>query len=171
MQYGFYFDEGRCIQCRTCELACKSTHDTEPGVKWRNVVETWSGKYPDVVRTFFSLSCMHCKNPACMSACPTGAINKRKSDGIVTIDSSKCNGCRECLSACPYDIPQFGKNGIMQMCDFCTGIGQKPACTASCPTDALYSGNIDNLKEMAKQKGKSIKEMDGTTGPSIIIVT
>jgi anaerobic dimethyl sulfoxide reductase subunit B (iron-sulfur subunit) len=170
MQYGFYFDEGRCIQCRTCELACKSAHDIEPGVKWRNVVETWSGKYPDIVRTFFSLSCMHCENPVCKAACPTGAISKRESDGIVIIDRSKCNGCRECLSACPYNVPQFGKDGIMQMCDFCTEIGQEPACSASCPADALYSGNLNDLKEMAKQKGKSIKEMDGITVPSIFIV-
>jgi anaerobic dimethyl sulfoxide reductase subunit B (iron-sulfur subunit) len=170
-QYGFYFDESRCIQCRTCELACKSAHDIEPGVKWRNVIETWNGKYPDITRTFFSLSCMHCENPSCLTACPTGAISKRMDDGIVLVDSSRCNGCRECLPACPYGIPQFGKDGIMQMCDFCIRIGNEPACTVSCPAEALYSGNLDDLVEMAERKGKSIKRMDGNTGPSIVVVT
>lgn len=170
MQYGFYFDEGRCIQCRTCELACKSAHDTEPGVKWRKVIETWSGRYPNVTRTFLSLSCMHCENPPCIESCPTGAISKREPDGIVVVDRSKCNGCRECLSACPYGIPQFGKDGLMQKCDYCIGIENSPVCTASCPADALFSGTLQDLREMAKRKGKPIKEMDGFTGPSIIIV-
>jgi anaerobic dimethyl sulfoxide reductase subunit B len=170
MQYGFYFDEGRCIQCRTCELACKSTRNIEPGIKWRNVIETWNGKYPNITRTFLSLSCMHCENPSCLAACPEGAISKRAKDGIVVVDRSRCNGCKECLPACPYGIPQFGKDGIMQMCDFCTGIGQKPACTVSCPAEALYSGTLDELMKMAERKGKSIKKLDGNAGPSIVIV-
>ena len=169
-QYGFYYDAGRCVQCRTCELACKSTHNVEPGVKWRRVIETWSGNYPDVTRTFFSLACMHCEKPACVAACPTGAIRKRVEDGIVVVDMDKCNGCRDCLPACPYGVPQFGKDGKMQKCDFCTEIGSEPACAASCPAEALYSGTLDELLEMARGKGKAGRRMDGTTDPSIVVV-
>jgi anaerobic dimethyl sulfoxide reductase subunit B (iron-sulfur subunit) len=168
-QYGFYYDAGRCIQCRTCELACKSTHDTEPGVRWRRVIETWGGNYPNVTRTFFSLACMHCEKPACVAVCPTGAIHKRVEDGIVVVDRDKCNGCQDCFPACPYGVPQFGKDGKMQKCDFCTGIGSGPACAVSCPAEALYSGTLDELLEMAR--GKAAKRMDGATKPSIIIVS
>jgi anaerobic dimethyl sulfoxide reductase subunit B (iron-sulfur subunit) len=167
-QYGFYYDASRCIQCRTCEVACKSAHDTEPGVKWRRVTETWSGEYPDVTRTFFSLACMHCAEPACVAACPTGAIEKRAEDGIVVVDGCRCNGCRDCLEACPYDVPQFGGDGIMQKCDFCTGIGREPVCTVSCPAEALNYGVIEDLLRTAtKEAGR----MDGHTGPSLIIVS
>jgi DMSO reductase iron-sulfur subunit len=170
MQYGFYFDEGRCIQCHTCELACKSTHNLEPGIKWRRVIETWDGNYPNITRTFFSLSCMHCENPPCIPACPTGAISKRMKDGIVLVDRAKCNGCKECLPACPYDVPQFGKDGIMQMCDYCTSISSNPACTISCPAEALFFGKLDDLFELAESKGKFVKKMDEETKTSIVIV-
>jgi anaerobic dimethyl sulfoxide reductase subunit B (iron-sulfur subunit) len=168
-QYGFYYDAGRCIQCRTCEVACKSTNNIEPGVKWRRVIETWGGNYPDVTRTFFSLACMHCEEPACIVACPTGAIRKRVEDGIVVVDKDKCNGCQDCFTACPYDVPQFGKDGKMQKCDYCSGIGREPACVESCPAEALYAGTIDELLEMAK--GKTAGKMDGATKPSIVIVS
>jgi len=169
-QYGFYFDEGRCVQCHTCELACKSSHDLEPGMKWRNVTETWEGSYPDVTRTFLSKSCMHCEKPPCIEACPVGAISKRAEDGIVVVDLEKCNGCKECLPACPYEIPQFGKDGKMQKCDYCTGNGTDPACTVSCPGEALSFGPMDELLELAKKKGKTVRSLDGAVGPSIIIV-
>jgi DMSO reductase iron-sulfur subunit len=167
-QYGFYYDAGRCIQCRTCEVACKSTRDIEPGIKWRRVIETWDGEYPNVTRTFFSQACMHCDKPACAAVCPTGAISKRTEDGIVVVDRDKCNGCQDCLAACPYGVPQFGNDGTMQKCDFCLEIGRKPACAASCPAEALNFGTLDELLAMAR--GKAAKRMDGPTGPSVIIV-
>jgi anaerobic dimethyl sulfoxide reductase subunit B (iron-sulfur subunit) len=167
-QYGFYFDAGRCIKCHTCEMACKVTNNLETGISWRQVIETWSGNYPDVTRTFFSKSCMHCEKPSCLEVCPTGAIWKRAEDGIVMVDKDKCNGCRDCLAACPYDVPQFGKDGKMQKCDYCTGAGREPACTESCPASAIYSGTLDTLLETAK--GKNPERMDGDNIPSIILV-
>jgi anaerobic dimethyl sulfoxide reductase subunit B (iron-sulfur subunit) len=167
-QYGFCFDADRCVQCRTCEVACKSMHNMEPGIKWRRVVEIWSGVYPNVTGAFFSLACMHCGKPACIEVCPTGAISKRGEDGIVVVDRNKCNGCQDCFSACPYGVPQFGDDGVMQMCDFCVGINMEPACAVSCPAEALGFGTLDELSEMAK--GKGAKRMGGPTEPSIIIV-
>jgi anaerobic dimethyl sulfoxide reductase subunit B (iron-sulfur subunit) len=167
-QYGFYYDADRCIQCRTCEVACKSVHNTEPEVKWRRVTETWDGDYPNVTRAFFSLACMHCNEPACAAVCPTGAISKRAEDGIVLVDRNKCNGCRDCLPACPYGVPQFGSDGTMQKCDFCLGMNKVPACTASCPAEALNFGILDEL--LATAARKAVRRMDGPTGPSIVIV-
>jgi Fe-S-cluster-containing dehydrogenase component len=111
---------------------------------------------------------MHCGKPICIEACPTGAISKRSEDGIVVVDRHKCDGCRDCFSACPYGVPQFGDDGIMQMCDFCTGINIEPACVACCPTEALRFGTLDKLLEMAK--GKAAKRMGGPTEPSVIVV-
>lgn len=166
-QYGFYFDAGRCVQCRTCEVACKIVRDLEPGMKWMRVVDIWDGVYPDVTRAFFALACMHCGKPACVEVCPTGAISKRSEDGIIVVDRDKCNGCRDCFSACPYGVPQFGYDGILQMCDFCTWIDMDPACAVSCPTEALRFGTLAELLEMAK--GKVISRMDGPTEPSMVI--
>ncbi len=54
--------------------------------------------------------CNHCSYPACLSACPRGAIYKRKEDGIVLIDQKRCRGYRECVKACPYGKPMFRAN-------------------------------------------------------------
>ena len=168
-QYGFYYDGSRCIQCRTCELACKSVRNTEPGIRWRRVIDTWGGDYPHVTRTFFSLACMHCEKPACIAVCPTGAISKRVEDGVVVVEKNKCNGCRDCFSACPYGVPQFGADGKMQKCDYCIEIGHTPVCVESCPAEALYSGLLDELLDMGSTK--ATKKMDGTTRPSLVIVS
>jgi len=114
---------------------------------------------------------MHCGKPTCIAACPTGAISKRAEDGIVVVNRDKCigsHGCRDCFSECPYGLPQFGDNGIMQMCDFCTGMNIDPACAVCCPTEALRFGILGELVEMAK--GKAAKRMGGPTEPSVIIV-
>ena len=54
--------------------------------------------------------CNHCSYPACLAACPRGAIYKRPEDGIVLIDQSRCRGYRECVKACPYGKPMFRAN-------------------------------------------------------------
>ncbi|MEE9279765.1 MAG: 4Fe-4S dicluster domain-containing protein [Myxococcota bacterium] len=54
--------------------------------------------------------CNHCSYPACLAACPRRAIYKRKEDGIVLIDQSRCRGYRECVKACPYGKPMFRAN-------------------------------------------------------------
>lgn len=166
-QYGFCHDADRCIKCRTCELACKSANNIEQGIKWRKVIEIWTGEYPDVSRTFVSLSCLHCAEPACEKVCAVGAIHKREEDGIVVVDRNVCNGCGDCYEACPYNVPQFGKDGNMQKCDFCLERGTSPSCVASCPADALFYGSMEELTMLASEK--TAKELVGGTGPSLII--
>ncbi|MBI1737304.1 MAG: nitrate oxidoreductase subunit beta, partial [Candidatus Rokubacteria bacterium] len=58
---------------------------------------------------FFYLQrlCNHCTYPACLSACPRGAIYKRAEDGIVLIDQERCRGYRKCMEACPYKKPMY----------------------------------------------------------------
>ena len=166
-QYGFYFDADRCVQCHTCEVACKAAHGVELGVSWRKVIEIWEGEFPHVSRTFVSLSCLHCAEPPCESACPTGAISKRDEDGIVVVDKDKCNGCQECYPACPYQVPQFGADGTMQKCDFCLERGITPACVAPCPAEALFYGPMEELAGLAVEKGA--EKLGGATGPSMFV--
>jgi DMSO reductase iron-sulfur subunit len=166
-QYGFYFDADRCVQCLACEVACKSVNNIEPGPRWRRVIDIWEGEFPGIARTFFSLACLHCGQPACAEVCPTGAISKRAEDGIVVVDRDKCNGCQECAAACPYGVPQFGDDGTMQKCDFCLGLGQEPACVATCPAEALHYGTMEALAGLAVEKAAS--KLAGPTEPSIFV--
>ena len=152
-QLGFVFRQDSCIQCHGCEMACKMWRQTERGVTWRRVLNLWQGDYPDVTCAALSLGCLHCAEPACVTVCPTGAITKRDTDGVVLADRSLCTGCQACLEACPYDVPQFGADGLMQKCDLCASgapavAGAAPPCVTTCPTGAL---DIAGLSPMRKK--------------------
>src|SRR6059036_2641513 len=45
---------------------------------------------------------MHCKDPECLTGCPTGAIF-RDPNGQVDIDPPTCIGCFDCATQCPYN--------------------------------------------------------------------
>jgi anaerobic dimethyl sulfoxide reductase subunit B (iron-sulfur subunit) len=154
MQMAFYFDQTRCTGCYTCVVSCKDWHDVPPGrASWMRVMTLEKGKYPDLFAAHLTLPCFHCAEPACVTACPVGAITKRQSDGVVVVDRELCSGhdnCDMCLQVCPYDAPQFGteSNAKMQKCDFCLdrlGEGKLPICVASCPMRALDSGPLEAL--------------------------
>lgn len=155
MQTAFYFDQTRCHGCFTCAVACKDWHDIPAGpVSWRKVTTIENGKFPSVFVAFLSLSCCHCAEPACASACPVNAIAKREEDGIMAVDRDRClgkNKCDLCLQACPYQIPQFGAedNAKMQMCNFCLdrlAENKKPICVDACPMLALDAGPLSELR-------------------------
>ncbi|MDR1358348.1 MAG: 4Fe-4S binding protein, partial [Coriobacteriales bacterium] len=111
-QHAFFFDESRCIDCRACSIACRDWHDIQPGpVKFLRRFTWEEGAFPDVVMHTLFASCYHCKRPACVSACPSGALWKEDTYGAVLTDAEKCLGCRSCWNACPYGAPQFGDDG------------------------------------------------------------
>lgn len=155
-QYVFYHDTDRCIKCFACEVACKQWHGIKAGtIKLRRVEEITTGVFPDVKRTFKSVSCMHCIKPKCIEACPEGAITKREEDGIVIMDGAKCTGCRSCLEACAIKAPQFREDGTMQKCDMCLDRieqGQTPFCVSTCPTQALRWGTLEELAAVIAAK-------------------
>jgi anaerobic dimethyl sulfoxide reductase subunit B len=142
--YAFTHDPQRCIKCFTCEIACKQWRQIPPGTfRLRRVFEVVAGEFPDVTRTFHSQTCRHCADAPCAAACPTGAISRAEDDGIVRVDAVRCDGCRACEPACPYSIPQFAPDGVLQLCDLCSdrlAEGKGPICADSCPTRALTWG-------------------------------
>lgn len=155
MQYGFYFDENRCMGCFACVVACKDWHEVPAGpASWLRVKTIEKGRYPNLSVVFLPLTCNHCSNPACASVCPVEAIVKRPEDGIVTVDREACLGkeqCGLCLEACPYEAPQFGEeaNARMQKCDLCQdrlAAGKKPICVLSCPMEAIDVGPLEDLR-------------------------
>lgn len=175
-QYGFYVDTSRCIKCWACEVACKQWHEIEANtVSRRKVRETNEGTFPNVKRSFESLSCMHCTNPACVANCPQGAISKRDEDGIVVVDDEKCIGCKTCEKACPFEVPQYieveGGGFKMDKCDACLSLGREaddaPHCVATCPVKALHFGTMADMEQLAAKKNGA--RMEGTTEPNVYV--
>lgn len=170
-QYGFHVDTDRCIKCWACVVACKQWNGIEAGgVARRRVIEFTSGSFPNVERTFVSMSCMHCAEPACQQVCPAGAITKREEDGIVVVDSDACIGCRYCFFACPYGVPQYDGEG-MNKCDCCLGngvpSGEMPHCVATCPTKALTYGTMEELSAQVAEK--KARQMAAETDASTVV--
>lgn len=145
------FDPFRCTQCHGCEVACRSWRELPPGLGFRRVLNLWQGSYPTVRSSSLSLACLHCVEPACQAACPTGAIAKSPEDGRVSVTPGLCVGCGACGRACPFGVPQFGSDRIMQKCDLCadqTLGGGDPPCVETCPGKAL---SLETLTPEAKR--------------------
>ena len=150
-QLGFVHNNVDCIGCRACEIACKDKNGLPAGPRLRRVQYVEGGTYPDVFAYKVNVSCNHCAEPACLPTCPTGAIFKRKADGIVDIDSTLCIGCRRCEAACPYGAPQFDPaDNIVKKCNLCVDeieAGRKPYCVMACMMRVLDVGPIEQLRE------------------------
>ena len=148
-QIGWYYNENSCIGCRACEAACKQEFDLPVGVRRRRVVIREEGTYPNVKVRYLSTACNHCEEPACMKACPVGAITKEQEFGAVLIDQDKCNGCRRCEAACPYGAPTFNettkKMDKSTLCIHRLRAGQPPACVRSCMGYALWHGKMSDI--------------------------
>lgn len=105
-RYGMVINLTKCIGCQGCVIKCKVEHFFPPGIFGARVLMKEYGKFPTVERRIVPILCNHCKDPACLKVCPTGATSQRP-DGIVDVDHDKCIGCRYCMMACPYGARYF----------------------------------------------------------------
>jgi anaerobic dimethyl sulfoxide reductase subunit B (iron-sulfur subunit) len=151
MQLGFVHNNVDCIGCRACEIACKDKNGLPAGPRFRRVQYIEGGTYPEVFAYKVNMSCNHCAEPACLPTCPTGAIWKRKENGVVDIDSTLCIGCRRCEAACPFGAPQFDpSDGLVKKCNLCVDelqSGRKPYCVMACMMRVLDIGPIDKIRD------------------------
>lgn len=121
-----------CQGCRACEATCSAFHfglvnPKATGIKIYELEEL--GKFKQVV-------CQQCIDMPCAVVCPTGAITRNRYSGAVEI-SAECNGCGNCIEACPIDAIQlaFIPTGLRAVkCDLCGGL---PQCVSVCPRQAL----------------------------------
>jgi len=172
-------DISKCNGCYLCQIACKDEHvdnDWSPYAKpqpdtghfWLKIEEMERGTTPKVKVTYIPILCMHCDNAPCISVCPVKAVVKRP-DGLVIIDPTKCNGCKECIPACPYHVIYFNdKLNIAQKCTGCAHLvdGKDPLltiprCVDVCPFDAILFGEEEELKELIA-KAEVLKPEHGT---------
>ncbi len=142
-------DIEKCVGCHSCQIACALAHSgantlfeavqQEPAAQPRIAVLL-------VGNTPVAVQCRHCDDPPCVEKCPTDAMQKRDSDGVVTVDPELCIACKVCTKVCP--LGEFGvisrsrdeEAKTIIKCDMCperTSQGLLPACVEACPTGAL----------------------------------
>jgi formate dehydrogenase iron-sulfur subunit len=172
--YGFFTDTSVCIGCKACEVACKQWNmlqGHEPSFldsydntgqldqqNWRhvqmidNVPDETAGTGQGKAWLMMSDVCKHCQHASCMDVCPTGAIIRTEFD-TVFIQPDVCNGCRNCISACPYSVIGIDEEtNVARKCTLCYDRlqgGMEPACAKACPTQSMQFGPLDELHERA----------------------
>jgi nitrate reductase beta subunit len=117
--------------------------------------------------------CNHCANPACVAACPSGALYKRGEDGVVLLNQDRCRAWRHCISACPYKKVYFnwaaGKSEKCVLCYPRLESGQAPACFHSCVGRIRYLGMILYDAERIEATAK-LPEADLVDGQRALIL-
>jgi Fe-S-cluster-containing dehydrogenase component len=129
--------------------ACKLENDLPAGPRPIVAIQTGPLETDNgLVAQHLPSTCYHCDRPACVLACPTGAMQKRD-DGIVFSDPQLCIGCQTCAVACPFGHPQLNPaSGKIAKCDGCrqrVDAGLWPVCALACPTGALSYGSVQGL--------------------------
>jgi Ni/Fe-hydrogenase subunit HybB-like protein/Fe-S-cluster-containing dehydrogenase component len=158
------YDATRCIGCRQCAVACAEENGWDPALALSDDPElTYSAL--TVVRRFWldgkerfrKVQCMHCLEPACVSACMLGAMSKDE-DGAITWNGDLCVGCRYCEISCPFNTPRFEWDtprphlAKCQMCPERRAQGLQPACVEACRRGALSYGDRDELLIEARRR-------------------
>lgn len=178
--YGCLVDTTLCIGCRKCEQACNQVNRLpEPEAPFdamtvlderRRPTETAytvvnryvTGRLDErnqLIPTFVKVQCMHCQDPACVSACIVGALRKDP-NGAVYYDVNRCIGCRYCMVACPFQIPAYDYHDPLtpevRKCTFCferiSKAGGRPGCADICPVEAISFGKRSTLLTLAHEK-------------------
>lgn len=174
---GVLVDIPRCIGCRRCEYACqeaagfnpppvetfedKSAFEEarRPQPRAHTVINRYPNPNDEADPLYNKFNCLHCVDPACMSACLVSAFSKRK-DGPVVYDASRCMGCRYCMVACPFEIPTYDYDMPLtpqvRKCNLCAHLVPEkedvPACVKMCPEEVMIYGKRSELLELAHER-------------------
>ncbi len=123
-----------CTMCNRCAITCafRRFGVADPG---RSAIRIQH----DLPRSFKVTIgfCLQCVEPACVAACPAGALSRHES-GAVAVTEGKCDRCGgeyRCVQACPHGL-MYRHPDVAQpiKCDLCAG---EPLCVSQCPVDAL----------------------------------
>jgi Fe-S-cluster-containing dehydrogenase component len=173
------FDSTLCVGCKACMVACRAANGTHPEITTKDPL--WDAPLdlsPDTLTVikaysegaaehkdsevdgyaFVKKSCLHCVEPACVSVCPVSAMAKDPKTGVVRHNPNACIGCRYCVAACPFGVPQFDYNKSIarlnkcQLCESRRAEGKITACADVCPTGATLFGTVSELAAEADRR-------------------
>ena len=184
-------DTTKCTGCETCVAACKEANGLgrDQPQRWQSRIDDLSStRFTTIIRRpgarFVRQQCRHCLEPACVSACLVGALQKT-AEGPVVYDGDRCMGCRYCMMACPYGIPRYQWDQPVPYIRKCTMCyerlreGRQPACTEACPEGATIFGTRAEMlavahERIAKEPNKYVGKVFGeheVGGTSVLYIS
>ncbi len=201
MRYGMVIDLKRCMGCQTCATSCKLANNLPSGNWWNTVrteggetIDTMSGEYPNCTLQHYPVACQHCKEPACVAVCPTGATYVDEETGLVMQDTETCIGCKSCIEACPYGVRVYNDGepayalefavgfadapvhlaNTVEKCTMCANLikqDEQPMCVQACVGYARFFGDLDDpesevSKLIASRENMQLLPEQGTN-PSV----
>ncbi len=144
-------DTTKCIQCDICVESCAALHDgvsrlARKGVRLNGFLMA-------------ATSCRHCKDPACMYQCPTGAITRDVNGEIY--HKSNCVGCGSCARNCPYDnITMVDEKPVVTEGVFRRTIFAIPRMISRRWGDTENEKRVDDDSGRIRKSGKKVVKCD-----------
>ncbi|HOI74435.1 MAG TPA: 4Fe-4S dicluster domain-containing protein [Syntrophales bacterium] len=186
-EYIKLIDVSKCTGCRGCQLACKQwnqmparqtknngSYQNPPDLQWNTwtLIRFQEVSDKDGLKWLFRKDgCMHCTDAACVKVCPSGALYHTEY-GTVGLNQEKCIGCKECIAACPFDIPRWNRaTDRIYKCDLCLSRIQadlNPACVKACPTGALTFGEKKAMIKAAYKRAEELGEKASVYGDKFV---
>jgi formate dehydrogenase iron-sulfur subunit len=192
MAKGMFVDTSICMGCKACQVACKEwnslrgtpsrfetvdnslkavnfTGDSYDNTgqmtayDWRRVrfIESFPADRSSGAWYMMSDSCKHCVQAGCLNVCPTHAIT-RTDLGNVVVQQDVCNGCRDCIAACPFGVISYNhETGIAAKCTLCNDRihqGLETACAKVCPTGSIKYGEVSELRVEAATRVETLRK-------------
>lgn len=119
----------KCIGCFTCMQVCAAVnHHTHSLARSAIKIKTMGG----FTGGFTAVFCHACQGErACMEACPSGALDKRKGGGV-TFHKELCIECGKCEEACIVGAVMFDNDDHSPI--ICKHCGM---CARFCPHNCL----------------------------------
>ncbi len=139
-------DLEKCTGCSVCEYACSMVKEKTYNPTKSRIRAIRLGPLANI-----AITCRHCEDPACVTACPKEALSQEEKTGVIMIDEEKCNGCSWCIEACPFGAMMLHPTkGVVSTCDNCKDLGE-PQCVKWCPEEALEFLTADVLAQKSRQ--------------------
>lgn len=143
----------RCTGCRVCELACSFRND---GVFNPAYSRIFSFLFVEDA-IYMPITCMQCEDAPCAEVCPSKAITREISTGVLQISEAKCFGCKMCMMACPFGVMTFNASKRLAVkCEQCDG---EPECVTFCVPKALEYRDVE-VGMVAKRRSYAQKIME-----------
>jgi len=128
-----FADGAVCIGCHECEIVCSISHFGEVNPRRARIRVDENTRQGTAAIAY----CRQCVKPACVKACPTGALTQDTAMGRVIIDYDKCTGCLDCVKGCPFQAIFIDvRTKLPLVCDLCGG---DPLCVQFCNRHPAHS--------------------------------